>query len=290
MRIGVHPVTFRFPGGDAAIPHGLTRLARATERAGCGALLLMDHHFQIPGVGAIDDPMLEGYTTLGYLAAITERVQLGLLVTGVTYRHPGLLAKIVATLDVLSGGRAMLGLGAAWFRREHDGLGVPFPPLGERFERLEDALRVAHQMWSDDNGPFEGHHVRMAETICAPAPLRRPHPPIMVGGGGERRTLRLVAEYADASNIVPRSAEEVAHKMDVLDRHCRAVGRDPDAVERTVLVVSDPFADLPAFLEDLRRFARLGIAATYLVPPAQGDAVAFVERVGAEIVPVAGAL
>ena len=176
--------------------------------------------------------MLEGYTALGFLAGQTERITLGLLVTGVTYRHPGLLAKTVTTLDVLSGGRAMLGIGAAWYEREHLGLGVPYPSMGERFERLEETLQICLQMWSDDEGPYEGKHFRLAETICRPAPLSSPRPKVLIGGSGERKTLRFVARYADACNLFSAGHDEIAHKLDVLARHCETEGRDPAEIER----------------------------------------------------------
>ena len=194
------------------------------------------------------DPMLEGYTTLGFLAGQTERMRLGLLVTGVTYRHPGLLAKIVTTLDVLSGGRAQLGIGAAWYEREHLGLGVPFPPLAERFERLEETLQICLQMWSDDDGPYDGKHYQLAETICSPPPDQLAPSPILIGGSGERKTLRLVARYADACNLFASSPDEVAHKLDVLARHCEAEGRDPATIERTILAMSNPLDDPDGFV------------------------------------------
>jgi len=197
----------------------------------------MDHYFQMEFNGGAEDPMLEAYTTLGYLAGHTSTVQLGALVTGVTYRHPGLLAKIATTLDVLSGGRATLGIGAAWYDREHEGLGVPFPPVAERFERLEETLRICLQMWDPEaNGSFEGKHYRLAETLCVPAPVSSPHPEIMIGGGGEKKTLRLVAHYADACNISAKP-DIAAHKLDVLRRHCDTVGRrcQPAAVDVEML-------------------------------------------------------
>lgn len=203
----------------------------------------MDHWFQMDRMWPADEPMLEGYTTLGFVAASTERLRLRLLVGGVTYRHPGLLAKTVTTLDVLSGGRAELGLGAAWYEREHLGLGVPFPPVAERFERLEETLQICRQMWSDDNGPYEGHHYQLAETLCSPPPVSVPRPRILIGGGGERKTLRLVATYADACNLVG-DGTEIAHKLDVLRRHCDAVGRDPAEIEVTALLVG-PDEDEP---------------------------------------------
>ncbi len=287
MQIGVHPVSFAVPGGPAAIPDAYGRLARAAEEAGCSHVLLMDHWFQLENLGPATGPMLEGYTTLGYLAAVTERVTLGLLVTGVTYRHPGLLAKTVTTLDVLSGGRALLGIGAAWYEREHAGLGVAFPPLAERFERLEETLRIVHQMWSDDDGPFEGRHYRLAETVCSPRPLQTPRPPILVGGGGERKTLRLVARYADACNVMGTPAE-VAHKLQVLDRHCEAEGRDPASIARTVMVIAD-LADPGAVIEQLATLAELGVGTAFLVPLAD-DQVAWVERLGELVVPAAAEL
>ena len=209
----------------------------------------MDHWFQMEQLATSQDPMLEGYTALGFLAGQTERMTLGLLVTGVTYRHPGLLAKIVTTLDVLSGGRAQLGIGAAWYEREHLGLGVPFPPIGERFERLEEAIQICLQMWSDDDGPYEGKHYQLAETICSPRPIQQPGPRILIGGSGERKTLRLVAKYADACNLFAPDPAVVAHKLDVLDGHCEAEGRDPADIEKTIIFgFANPLDDVDAFL------------------------------------------
>jgi F420-dependent oxidoreductase-like protein len=210
-------------------------------------------------------------------------MKLGLLVTGVTYRHPGLLVKIVTTLDVLSSGRGQLGIGAAWYEREHNGLGVPYPAVAERFERLEETLQICRQMWSDDNGPFEGRHFQLAETICEPRPISEPRPPIVIGGSGERKTLRLVARYGDACNLFAANPDEVAHKLDVLARHCDTEGRDPATVARTILYVRDPFADVDGFVAEMAGYARLGITMVDLMPA--GDPVAYVERVGAEIIP-----
>jgi F420-dependent oxidoreductase-like protein len=217
----------------------LADVARTAEDAGFASLWVMDHFFQLPMVGNAELDMLEGYTTLAYMAAVTERIRLGTLVTGVTYRHPGLLVKQVTTLDVLSGGRAWLGIGAAWFEREHLGLGVPFPLLRERFERLEEAVQIALQMWSEDNGPYKGTHYTLEETICTPQPIQQPRPPIMIGGGGEKKTLRLVAKYADACNV-SGNGEEIAHKFDVLKQHCDDVGRNYDEIERTVMTIVPP--------------------------------------------------
>src|SRR3954451_13665043 len=219
MRIGVHLIKFDVDGGSAAIGPAVAAFGRAADDAGIDNVSCMDHYFQLGMVGPPDLAMLEGYTTLGFLAAHTESVDLQLLVTGVTYRHPGLLAKIVTTLDVLSGGRAVLGIGAAWFEREHRGLGVPFPPVAERFERLEEALRICAQMWDpENNGPFEGRHYQLAETLCSPQPIARPS--VLIGGGGEKKTLRLVAQYGDACNLFATSPADVGHKLDVLRRHC----------------------------------------------------------------------
>jgi F420-dependent oxidoreductase-like protein len=235
-------------------------------------------------MGGPAQPMLEGYTTLGHLAAVTENVRLSLLVTGTTYRHPGLLAKTVTTVDVLSGGRAMLGLGAAWYEREHLGLGVPFPPTSERFVRLEETLQICRQMWSDDDGAYEGHHYRLAETVCVPPPVQRPRPPILIGGSGERKTLRLVSQYADACNLFGESPEQIAHKLDVLRRHCDDVGTDYDAIEKTFMGRLDPVADPDAFLSSMGEYAALGIDLVTIYPTA-GDPVAWTTSVVEDVVP-----
>ncbi len=239
VKFGLQIPWFSWPGSPDNDRTVLADVARAAEDAGFHSLWVMDHFFQLPMIGDAELDMLEGYTTLAYLAGVTERISLGTLVTGVTYRHPGVLVKQVTTLDVLSGGRSWLGIGAAWFEREHQGLGVPFPPISERFERLEDAVQIALQMWSDDDGPFKGKHYTLSETICNPPPAQRPRPPIMIGGGGERKTLRLVAKYADACNVAG-NAQEISHKFDVLKRHCDDVGRDYDEIERTVMTIAPP--------------------------------------------------
>jgi len=236
VKIGLQVPNFTWSGGPGLIGSKLTEIARAAEDAGFDSLWVMDHFFQIRGVGPVEAEMLECYTTLGYLAGITGRVKLGALVTGVIYRHPGLLVKAVTSLDVLSGGRAYFGLGAAWFEREALGLGVPFPPIRERFERLEETLQITHQMWSQNNGPYNGRHFQLAETLCNPQPLTQPHPPILIGGMGEHKTLRLVAQYADACNLFARSGDDtLRHKLDVLKRHCDELGRDYDDIEKTTL-------------------------------------------------------
>src|ERR1700733_7683229 len=212
MELGIHFANFPLPGGPEALGPTLAATARAAEEGGCSIFTLMDHWFQMESMANAQDPMLEGYTSLGFLAGLTQTMTLSLLVTGVTYRHPGLLAKIVTTLDVLSGGRAQLGIGAAWYEREHIAFGVPFPPVSERFERLEEALQICQQMGSDDDGPYQGRYYQLAETICSPRPIRQPAPPILVGGSGEKKTLRLVARYADACNLFAPDPEVVAAK------------------------------------------------------------------------------
>jgi F420-dependent oxidoreductase-like protein len=279
---------FDYPGGPERLRQELTDGCAAAEDGGIAWLSVMDHYFQMdyPGLSPTD-PMLEAYTTLAFLAAKTSTVQLGVLVTGVTYRHPGLLAKIVASLDVLSGGRATLGIGAAWYEREHEALGVPYPPVAERFERLEETLQICLQMWDPDaNGPYEGTHYRLAETICRPQPLTQPHPEVLVGGGGERKTLRLVAQYGDACNLFASSPTEVRHKLDVLHGHCADVGRDPSKVRVTLLHQAAQLKDgeVDGFVRDVEAYAGLGIDTIIVSPPATGLA-RFIEDQVAPVVP-----
>ena len=284
MRLGVHYANFTHPDWQGRLTERLVETAKVADQGGAAWFTVMDHWFQMETLGGPEQPMLEGYTTLGHLAAVTQNVRLSLLVTGTTYRHPGLLAKTVTTLDVLSRGRAMLGIGAAWYDREHAGLGVPFPPTAERFERLEETLQICRQMWSDDDGPFEGAHYRLAETVCVPAPVQQPRPPILIGGSGERKTLRLVAQYADACNLFGESPETVAHKLDVLRRHCDDLGRDYDAIEKTVIAMSDPLADVDAFLDSMEAYAALGITLVTLVPGGD-DPVAWTSDLAGSVLP-----
>jgi F420-dependent oxidoreductase-like protein len=235
VKLGLQIPNFVAPGGPPALAANLAAVARAADQIGLASLWVMDHFFQIEHVGPLDSEMPESYTTLGFLASVTSRIRLGALVTAVTVRHPGILAKTISTLDVLSGGRAALGIGAAWSEREHVGLGVPFPPLRERFERLEEALQIVLQMWSGQVGAFAGKHYQLAETLNSPQPLTKPHPPILIGGGGERQTLRLVARYGDACNLYSAEAGTIPHKLDVLREHCRQAGRDYGAIEKTTL-------------------------------------------------------
>ena len=278
MELALHLADFALPGGPARLAPTLAATARAADEGGFATLTLMDHWFQMEQLGAgAPDPMLEGYTTLGFLAAHTRRLELGLLVTGVTYRHPGLLAKTVTTLDVLSGGRAVLGIGAAWYEREHRGLGVPFPPVAERFELLEEALQICRQMWSDDDGPY-------AETLCSPKPLQQPGPRVLIGGSGEKKTLRLVARYGDACNLFAVGPDEIARKIDVLARHCDDVGRDPATVEKTVIDGIDPLVDVDAFLTAMAGYAAVGVTKVW-VGPTGPDPVAWTTEVAERVVP-----
>jgi F420-dependent oxidoreductase-like protein len=289
MQLGIHFPNFTLPGGPERLALTLAATAKAAEDAGCAWFTLMDHWFQMEQRATAQDPMLEGYTALGFLAGQTQRITLGLMVTGVTYRHPGLLAKTVTTLDVLSGGRAMLGLGAAWYEREHRALGVPFPPLRERFERLEEALQICQQMWSPDEGTYEGKHYQLAETICSPMPIQQPRPPILIGGSGERKTLHLVAKYADACNLFAVSPEVVQHKLDVLARHCEAEGRNPAKIKKTILGGGDPIRNPDAFVANMEAYAGMGIDLVEL--SAEGpDPVAFVNQLGETVIPRLGQL
>ena len=237
MKIGLQIPDFTTPDGPARLGADLATVARTADDAGFEYLAVMDHFFQIGVIGPPDREMLEAYTTLGYLAGHTSRARLFTLVTGVTYRHPGVLAKIVTTLDVLSGGRAGLGIGAAWNDEESRGLGIPFPPVAERFERLEETLQICLQMWRGDDSPYHGRHYQLERPINSPQALSQPHPPILIGGGGEKKTLRLVAQYAQACNLFP--GPDLARKLDVLRGHCEAVGRDYDEIEKTCYFIYD---------------------------------------------------
>lgn len=236
MKIGLQIPSFTWPGGAAEIGSRLAEIGRHADEAGFASLWVMDHFFQIPSVGPVEHPMLESYSALSFLAGVTRRITLGTLVTGVMYRYPGILAKTVTTLDVLSGGRAWLGIGAGWNERESRGLGVPFPPVKERFEQLEEGLRIVLQMWSDSIAPFVGTHYQLAETLNQPQPVQQPRPHILIGGGGEQKTLRLVAQYADACNLFDRlGPAALRQKLDVLKGHCERLGRPFEDIEITTL-------------------------------------------------------
>jgi len=264
MKVGLHVADFTWDGGPPELGPRLGEIARRAEDAGVDRISVMDHVWQIGHLGPPEHEMLEAYTALGFLAGVTERVKLLTVVTAVVYREPGLLAKAVTTLDVLSGGRAMLGIGAAWNEEEARGLGLFFPPTAERFERLEEALRICQQMWSDDDGPFEGKHYHLARTLNSPQALSRPHPPILIGGQGERKTLLLVARYADACNLF--DTPELAHKLDVLRGHCAAEGRDYATIEKTVQVRYDLGENgerVEQTIEHLHELAELGFTVAH---------------------------
>ncbi len=286
MKLGLHVPDFTFPDGPPSLGRDLARIASAAEDAGFAKLSVMDHVWQIGVIGPPEHEMLEAYTTLGFLAANTSRIELLSWVTAVVYREPGLLAKIVTTLDVLSGGRAWLGIGAAWNAEESRGLGLPFPPTAERFERLEEALQICLQMWSDNDGPYNGKHYHLERTLNSPQSLQRPHPPILIGGGGEKKTLRLVAQYAQACNLF--GGPELEHKLDVLRGHCEAVGRDYDEIEKTVMFPVDPGPNgenVDDLLEQLRSFAALGIAHVHSRVP-NVSAITPLELLGERVIPV----
>jgi F420-dependent oxidoreductase-like protein len=295
MRIGLQIPNFTWPDGPVDISSKLAEIAHTADEAGFASLWVMDHFFQIGsrdramGLGPAEDEMLEGYSTLAYLAGLTKKVKLGTLVTGVIYRHPGILVKTVTTLDVLSGGRAYLGIGAAWNEREATGLGVPFPPVAERFQRLEETLQIARQMWSEDNGPYAGKYYRLAETLNSPQPLSKPHPPILIGGTGEKKTLRLVATYADACNLFARMGiDGVRAKLDVLKRHCDTIKRDYDEIEKTTLGtvhLAPGQMNASEVIEQCRALAGLGIQQAIFNMPNVHE-ITPLETFGREIIPV----
>ncbi|GAA4258961.1 LLM class F420-dependent oxidoreductase [Dactylosporangium darangshiense] len=289
MKLGLHYWNFAKPTAEpTAIAPTLRETALIAEQSGVAAFTVMDHYFQMDAQAPADEPMLEGYTALGYVAALTDRMTLGLLVTGVMYRHPGLLAKIVTTLDVLSGGRARLGIGASWYEREQRGLGVPVVPVAERFERLEETLQICLQMWSGTVGEYNGTHYQLAETLNSPASISRPHPMIMVGGGGEKKTLRLVAKYGDACNIFATSLEDVANKLNVLREHCKTEGRDYDTIVKTAVVARPVLADVDGWLAYVEALAGLGITEVQTMP--DRNPVEYATELAEKVLPRLGAI
>jgi F420-dependent oxidoreductase-like protein len=288
MKIGLQVVRFDWPGSPGNTGVKLAEIARTADQAGFASLWVMDHYFQIRGLGPVEAPMLEGYSILNFMAAVTQRIRLGTLVSGVIYRQPSFLVKAVSTLDVLSGGRANLGIGAAWNEREAVGLGFPFPLLKERFERLEEALQIAKHMWAGDLRPYKGKYYHLAEPINSPQPLSDPHPPILIGGGGERKTLRLVAQYADACNFFARGGdEEVRRKLEVLRRHCDAVGRDYDEIEKTSLGsvhIATGEMDAAGMIAACRELAQAGIQHAIFNLPNVHE-IKPIEIIGQEVIP-----
>jgi F420-dependent oxidoreductase-like protein len=292
MRIGLQIPNFTWPGGPERLGATLKQIVQTADESGFYSVWVMDHFFQIGGIGPAENDMLEGYSALSYIAGLTSRVKLGTLVTGVIYRYPGILVKTVTTLDVLSGGRAYLGIGAAWNERESVGLGVPFPPVAERFRRLEEALQITQQMWSENNDSYEGRYYQLAETLCVPQPLSKPHPPILIGGMGEQKTLRLVAQYADATNLFARAGADVLRqKLDILRGHCDALGRDYDSIEKTSLMsihLAPSQMTAQQVIDQCKSLAGLGIQHVIFNMP-NVETIMPLEIIGKEIIPaVAG--
>jgi F420-dependent oxidoreductase-like protein len=287
MKLGLQIPDFTWPNGASALGAELAAVVRTADDAGFDSIAVMDHFFQIGGVGPVENDMLEAYTTLGFIAAHTERAKLLTVVTGVLYRHPGLLAKAITTLDVLSGGRAILGIGAGWNEDESRGLGFPFPPVAERFELLEENLQYVLQMWAEGDAPFKSKHFDASRLLNVPQALSKPRPPIMIGGGGEKKTLRLVAKYADQCNLF--NGPELEHKLDVLKQHCEDVGRDYAEITKTVYHTLDAGTNgekTQELLDELGRLNGLGFDVAIGGIPQLPDLDA-VERIGSEVIPAA---
>jgi len=290
VKIGLQIPDFTWPGGPARLGQDLATVARTADDAGFEFIAVMDHFFQIGLLGPPEHEMLESYTTLGYLAGCTSRVKLLTLVTGAVYRHPGVLAKIVTTLDVLSGGRAWLGIGAAWNEEESRGLGIPFPPVAERFERLEETLQICLQMWSGDESPYAGQHYQLERPLNYPKAISVPHPPIMIGGSGERKTLRFVARYAQACNLFP--GPDLARKLDVLKAHCEAEGRDYDEISKTCYFIFDmgeKGEKAGQVTDELGKLAEMGFQAAIGAVANVWD-VTPLEIIGSAVIPAVAAL
>jgi len=289
MKIGLQFPGYTWPGQPGSIGPTLLRIARAADEAGFDSLWDVDHYFAMePFVGTTDEPMLESCTTLAFVAPVTKRMKLGTLVNGVIYRNPAFLVKQVTSLDVLSGGRAYFGIGAAWYEREAKGYGFPFPPLRERFEWLEEMLQIVKLLWSGQVSVFHGQHFHLAESLCNPMPLSRPHPPILIGGMGERKTLKLVARYADACNLfLEHDFSVISRKLEVLKRHCDAENRDYRQIERTVVSTVNLAPGKMTAAEVIlrcRRLADLGVQHAIFNFPDVHE-VRPIERFGKEIIP-----
>ncbi len=298
MRLGVQVSNFTWPEGPTQLGATFGRIAEEADGAGFASFWVMDHFFQISMIGPAENDMLEGYSALAFAAARTKNIKLGTLVTGVTYRHPGILIKTATTLDVLSGGRAYLGIGAAWNEEEHRGLGIPYPPVAERFERLEETLQLAHQMWAGDERPFAGKHYQLDRPLNSPQALQRPHPPILIGGSGEKKTLRLVAQYADACNLfaAPGAEGELRRKLDILRGHCEAVGRPYEAIQKTAIYNLNVTRDghdgsvtPQATVEQLAVMADLGMD-EIILPMPNVITPGFFDLLGSDVVPQVAAL
>jgi len=288
MKIGLTIPDFTWPAGPTKMGGTLAQIARTADQAGFESIWVMDHFWQIRGNGPPEHDMLEGYSALAFMAGLTSRARLGTMVTGAVYRYPGVLAKTVTTLDVLSGGRAWLGIGAAWNEAESRGLGIPFPPIAERFERLEETLRICLALWEGKRGsekPFNGKHYQLERPLNVPQSLSRPRPPILIGGGGEKKTLRLVAQYADACNLFP--TPQLAHKLDVLRDHCKALGRNYDEIEKTALFgfdVGENGEKVGQVIGGLRWLASMGIQ-TVIGSVPRIDRIKPLEIIGEKVIP-----
>jgi F420-dependent oxidoreductase-like protein len=293
MKLGLQIPEFTWPAGPTKLGDTLAQIARIADQAGFESIWVMDHFWQIRGFGKPEQDMLEGYSALAFMAALTSRARLGTMVTGAVYRYPGVLAKIVTTLDVLSGGRAWLGIGAAWNEAESRGLGIPFPPIAERFERLEETLQICLAMWEGERGsekPLNGKHYQLERPLNVPQSLSRPHPPILIGGGGEKKTLRMVAQYADACNLFP--TPNVAHKLEVLRDHCRALGRNYDAIEKTAIFsfdVGENGEKVGQVIGGLRWLAGMGIQ-TVIGNVPRIDRIKPLEIIGEKVIPAVASL
>jgi len=290
MKIGLQIPNFTWPGGVEKIGPTLAEIARTADSVGFASIWVMDHYFQIRGIGEHTEPMLEGYSALNFMAAHTQKVTLGTMVSGVNYRTAGFMLKVATTLDVLSGGRAWLGIGAGWNEQESLGLGLPFPPLKERFERLEETLQIVTQVWSGDFSAYHGKHYDLAEPVNSPQPVSKPHPRIMIGGGGEQKTLRIAAQYGDGCNLFGRlGVEGLTHKLDVLKRHCEVVGRDYNEIERTALISAQPTLDTAGLVKTCRELAAIGIQHVMLSNVPEVYAIKPLEAIGKQVIPeVAG--
>ncbi len=291
MRVAYHPNTYVM--GDGSLGPSFARVMKCADEGGVSTIALMDHFLPL---GPASDPMLEGYTALGYLAAATQSADLMLLVSGVTHRHPVLLAKAVTTLDILSGGRSRLGIGAAWYERENLAYGLPFPHLSQRFELLDETLQIIRALWSKQGGPFSGRHFTLETTELSPMPLRRPRPPILVGGNGRRRTLRIAARHADTCNFLvgPDTGGPalIADLVDVLSDHCSEEGTDPGRISKTMLYTAPVGIDASAaaaFAEEMREYAAAGIDEVFVMPLGCPDQLRFVAGLGDHVIPAVAA-